>query len=62
MNVGDDVTINGRIVATSKNSNGELLAVKVKLKSEEYIIVDAQDINTVRPFIKKPEVDRRTGN
>ena len=62
MNVGDDVTINGRIIATSKNSQGDLLAVKVRLKSGDCIIIGGDDVNTVRPFIPKLLKDERKGN
>lgn len=61
MNIGDEVTINGMIIAVAK-CRGRDVCLKVRLKSGDVITIDAEDINTVRPKIEIPEKDERRGN
>jgi len=62
MKIGDDVTINGKIISiipTILNKNNSYV---VRLNSGIDICIHEQDINTVRPSIKTDGVDHRKGN
>ena len=56
MNIGDEVTINGRVVAINKYT------VVVELDSHLRILVKPSDINTIHPYQPIPETDERKGN
>lgn len=61
MNIGDDVTINGKIIHIkhAKGLNKELIYVRVK-SGIEFPVTD-RDINTIRPKIEIPDTDARRG-
>ena len=60
MNIGDDVTINGKIIETDVINGNPIVMLRVK--SGLSIAVYESDINTVRPFKPRPEKDMRKGN
>ena len=58
MNVGDDVTINGKITYVSKFDG----VIEVETKTKGILHVLPEDINTIRPKIEIPEKDERRGH
>ena len=56
MQVGDDVTVNGKIVAGLDGRT-----ILIQLKSGAYALIHDDDINTIRPKIEKPKKDERKG-
>ncbi len=55
-NIDDDVTINGKVISTDLEGR-----VQVRLKSGKKIIIEPEDINTVRPHINVSKDDLRVG-
>lgn len=55
-NIDDDVTINGKVISTDLEGR-----VQVRLKSGKKIIIESEDINTVRPHINVSKDDLRKG-
>lgn len=54
MQVGDDVTVNGKIVAGLDGRT-----ILIQLKSGAYALIHDEDINTIRPKIEIPREDSR---
>lgn len=61
MNVGDDVTINGKIIGFHYAKALNIEFVYVRLKSGLEIPVMKKDLNTIRPKIVIPDKDERRG-
>ena len=57
MQVGDDVTVNGKIVAGLDGRT-----ILIQLKSGAYALIHDEDVNTIRPKVKSCGEDQRRGN
>jgi dsDNA-specific endonuclease/ATPase MutS2 len=57
MKIGDDVTLNGKIIEVSASGNPI-----IELKSGIRMLVKSTDINTWHPNKKSDGIDRRKGN
>lgn len=60
MNIGDEVTINGKIIGSHYNKWLGTLH-HVRLNSGIELAVTERDINTIRPKIEIPDKDERRG-
>ena len=56
INKGDDITINGKVI----DVEGNLLIIR--LKSGELKVINASDINTIRPKVVVNGIDHRRVN
>ena len=61
MNVGDDVTINGKIYDIRRTLTGKL-DIFIVSGGGNILCIGEEDINTHRPKIEVPEKDMRKGD
>lgn len=62
MNVGDEITVNGKIVGVIVDKEGQILGLQVETKSGRIISIKECDVNTIHPYMPIPEKDQRTGS